>query len=528
MKRIIIILLSVIFVYSLNAQNNELSSSDWEMTKAKMFFEDNQIQEALDVYFEVYSKYPKNDLLNIRIAECFFRLLNYEKCLEHLDVALNSNPKTTYIEDINFGYAQYFHKTSNFDKAIDYYSKLKSGVEQADSVIIAKYISQAKIGKDLLKTKYDCSLSNLGKNVNSEFNEIYPVHSWDENKLYFTTDRNVFENQEQNPITKLYKYSVLTSYIDEAESFLPAQFIDEVFSKDKDYILTSVGLNNNDYILYRHTPENKDGGEIYYLHLKDELDFSEPKNIGTTVNTEKYEGAGSLDFINNEMYFVSNTNNKKGEQCDVFNSLLKRGNFTNTLVVNECNSKFDENFVYLHPGGDFFVFASNNEKSMGGYDLFISIKDGKKWTEPVNMGIPFNSAENETNFTLSPDAKYAYITSDRPNGYGRLDIYRVDFEKYFENRFGYSPALTVVKGQVTNDEGADVICNIDIQGEQKDCFSQKIETNEEGYFTFVLKPKNKYKVEVNQKPYQDYVSEINLYENFQSKIELDIELETKE
>ncbi|MDD4148764.1 MAG: tetratricopeptide repeat protein [Bacteroidales bacterium] len=527
MKRVVLILLNIMLVYSLFAQEGKLSSSNWEMTKAKMFFEDNQIQEALDVYFELYSEHPQNDLLNVRIAECYFRLFEYEKSLDYLDAALNSNPQTEYISDINYWYGQCYHKIGSFDKAIDYYSKLTSTTEQFGSNLVANCISQSKTGKELLKTKYDCSFTNLGENVNSEFNEIFPVYSWYANKMYFTSDRYVFENQEQNPITKLYKYSVLESYLDTTESFLAAELIDEVFSKAKDYILTSVGLNDNDYILYRHTPENEDGGEIYILHLDDESDFSEPKNIGTTVNTMKYEGAGSLDFVNNELFFVTNTNNKKSVESDVFYSLYKRGNFSNTLVVKECNSNFDEKFVYIHPGGDFLVFASNNAKSMGGYDLFICIKDGKAWTEPVNMGIPFNSAENETSFTLSPDAKYAYITSDRPGGYGRLDIYRVDFEKYFEKRFGFSPALTVVRGQVTNDEGADIVCEINIQGVQKDCFSQKIDTDKEGNFSFVLKPNNNYQIEVKQKPYQNYIREINLTENLKSNIELEIELETK-
>ncbi|MDD2635489.1 MAG: hypothetical protein PHW82_08325 [Bacteroidales bacterium] len=527
MKRIAFILLSLVFVCNLYAQNSELLSSDWEMTKAKMFFEDNQVQEALDVYLDVYREHPKNDLLNIRIAECFFKLYDYEKCIKYLDIAFEANPNSNYMGEINFGYGQYYHKISDFDKAIEYYSKIQSGTEVVDSTKLAKYIAQAKLAKELMNTKYNCDFKNLGPNVNSEFNEIYPVHSWDENKLYLTSDRRVFEGQEQSSISKLYNYSVLASYFDENKNFLPAQLVDEVFAKDKDYILTSVGLNNNDYILYRHIPSNKDGGDIYYLHLKDEFDFSEPQNVGQNVNSPKYEGSGSFDFINNELYYVTNTNNKQGEECDVYNSLLKRGNFSNTLAVNECNTEFDESFIYLHPGGDFLVFASDSDKSMGGYDLFISIKDGKKWTKPVNMGMPFNSVENETNFTLSPDVKYAYITSDRPNGYGRMDIYRVDFEKYFESRFGYSPALTVVRGKVTNDEGADVNCDIKIQGKQKDCFSKKIKTNEEGWFTFVLKPKNKYTIEIKQKPYQNYVRDINLNNEYKTEIELEIELEPK-
>jgi hypothetical protein len=529
MKKVLVFISVLIISFTLIAQENvDLSASNWDMTKAKMFFEDNQINEALDVYFELYEKYPQNDLLNIRIAECYFQLMDYQKCYEYLSMADNENPNSEYRTEIDFWLGRYFHKTNNFEQAIVYYSKVKSGAERHDSTVVKNYIAQANTGKTLVKTSNKYAIVNPGKNINSEFNEIFPVFSWREQKLFITSDRNVAENQEQNPITKLYKYSVFEAYFDENMNLKPSSLLDEVFSNAKDYILTSVGLNDLIYILYRHTPENKDGGELYIVELENELDVGEPVNFGTTVNTMRYEGSGSFDFINSELYFVTNNNNKKGEGKDVFYTIYRRNSFSNSLIINDFNTDFDENSVYVHPGGDFIVFSSDSESSMGGYDLFISVKGGKKWSAPVNMGTPFNSVENEMNFTLSVDGKYAFISSDRPGGEGRMDIYRVDFEDYFKNNFGYVPGLTIVNGQVSADDGSDIVTSIAISGDSKDCFSQKIDTDSEGYFTFVLKPGQKYTIEVKQNPFETYESVIDLRDNDKSVMELDIELESKE
>lgn len=281
-------------------------------------------------------------------------------------------------------------------------------------------------------------------------------------------------------------------------------------------------------MLYKNSPEYEDNGDVYYLKLIDELDISQPLNVGETVNSFKYEGSGSLDFINQEFFLSTNSNNKKSEDKDIFYGKKRSDNFSNIMVVDEFKGDSDEDFVYVHPGGDFAVFTSNDGRSVGGYDLFISVKTDGKWSDPINMGFPFNSVEDEKHFSLSVDGKHAYITSDRPGGKGRLDIYRVPFDKYFEGKFGYNPGLCVIQGQITDENYDEVITKVNVKSDVKDCYNQKVDTDNEGYFAVAVKPGRIYQLEIKQSPYEKHTLTIDLKDSSRTWINFDIELKTKE
>lgn len=71
-------------------------------------------------------------------------------------------------------------------------------------------------------------------------------------------------------------------------------------------------------------------------------------------------------------------------------------------------------------GNELFVYRAT--KKDGG-DIFHSIFDGKKWTEPQRLGSNINTKYRETHASLSADGKQLYITSDRKGGFGGFDIY---------------------------------------------------------------------------------------------------------
>lgn len=58
----------------------------------------------------------------------------------------------------------------------------------------------------------------------------------------------------------------------------------------------------------------------------------------------------------------------------------------------------------------------------GNYDLFISYKDGSKWTTPVPIE-SINSKFDDQNPVISEDGKILFFSSNRPNGKGGFDIW---------------------------------------------------------------------------------------------------------
>ncbi|MFZ9660925.1 MAG: hypothetical protein ACO29O_03525, partial [Chitinophagaceae bacterium] len=78
----------------------------------------------------------------------------------------------------------------------------------------------------------------------------------------------------------------------------------------------------------------------------------------------------------------------------------------------------------VHPSGDLLVFSSDNAGGKGGFDIYISKKDGNgNWSaaEPLD---PVNTAGNDVFPQFGPDGKL-YFSSDAMPGLGGLDLYRL-------------------------------------------------------------------------------------------------------
>lgn len=71
-------------------------------------------------------------------------------------------------------------------------------------------------------------------------------------------------------------------------------------------------------------------------------------------------------------------------------------------------------------------------KTEGGLtkNIYVSHLIDNKWQEPVKLPAPINSAWDETHASLSPDRNTLYFTSNRPGGFGGLDIYSVRKDAY--------------------------------------------------------------------------------------------------
>lgn len=85
---------------------------------------------------------------------------------------------------------------------------------------------------------------------------------------------------------------------------------------------------------------------------------------------------------------------------------------------------------FLHYDGTTLYFSSDRALGMGGYDIFMSQRNANgQWSEPVNLGYPINTEQDEINFYVAPDGKTAFISSQRDGGFGGYDIYTFELNE---------------------------------------------------------------------------------------------------
>ncbi len=76
------------------------------------------------------------------------------------------------------------------------------------------------------------------------------------------------------------------------------------------------------------------------------------------------------------------------------------------------------------PDGRRIYFSANFEDSHGKADLYYCQRTGTGWSEPINLGSQINSAHSELFPFIHADGAL-YFSSDRPDGFGGFDIYRI-------------------------------------------------------------------------------------------------------
>lgn len=91
----------------------------------------------------------------------------------------------------------------------------------------------------------------------------------------------------------------------------------------------------------------------------------------------------------------------------------------------------ERSFIHNTPGktgypcyttdGQALFFAAERADGYGGFDLYISYKDGSSWSKPVNLGPEVNTPGDE----ISPffDGTNLYFASDWHDGFGGMDIF---------------------------------------------------------------------------------------------------------
>ena len=91
------------------------------------------------------------------------------------------------------------------------------------------------------------------------------------------------------------------------------------------------------------------------------------------------------------------------------------------------NGPYDEICPFVARDGRTLYFSTNDpDYSVGGFDVvrsFRVIGGAGRFTLPVNLGIPTNSAGDDTHFRLAPDTFSGFLASDRKDGYGKRDLY---------------------------------------------------------------------------------------------------------
>lgn len=87
------------------------------------------------------------------------------------------------------------------------------------------------------------------------------------------------------------------------------------------------------------------------------------------------------------------------------------------------NEGGDANYPFLMPDGTTLYFANDGENSLGGYDIFITRRDGNDFLQPQNLGMPYNSPYDDYMLAIDESNGIGWWATDRNHIPGEVTIY---------------------------------------------------------------------------------------------------------
>jgi hypothetical protein len=165
------------------------------------------------------------------------------------------------------------------------------------------------------------------------------------------------------------------------------------------------------------------GGDICVTQREGDS-WTDPKIVETVSTDEYLEVEPLLSPDGQELYIMSNRPGGMGS-TDIWVSDLIDGEWTEPRNLGApFNSADSDHCLYF--GGenwDFAYWTSTRPGGFGGNDIWKSQRVNGVWQDAVNLGPEVNSAASEHHSLPSEDGKSLYITATRAEGFGLEDIY---------------------------------------------------------------------------------------------------------
>lgn len=444
--------ISFIMFFALSSIIN-LWSQDEDVLKqsfnrAESFVKQNKYADALPLYQQVQAGGVDHANLNYRIGLCYMNMLGQERYalsfLEKGSKEIAEDYKgsdwrnTGAAPEVLLLLGDAYHRNENLEQASVSYHKYRSYVvydekqlQEVNSRIMALGISQGEV-RDHAR---DVALTNLGAQINSKASDYNIVFSGDEKTRVFTR----YDKRQD---------IIYASYFKDGSWSEPENIGEQVGSEGNMYA-TALSYNGTELYLVMLTAYDAD----LYVSTFDGSKWQYAENLGKNVNSKYIESNATVSADGQTLYFSSDRALSKGG-FDIFYSQREGNDWSKAKNLGEAiNTKANEESPHITNNGQTLYFSSDRKGSIGRMDIYYSRLEGESWGAPENLGMPYNSVEDDISFKYYEKYRKGYVARDLPGGLGKLDLYLIqsgsDRQRELQD---YMASLRPAEPQVTEED----------------------------------------------------------------------------
>ncbi|MCU4156954.1 PD40 domain-containing protein [Carboxylicivirga sp. A043] len=485
---------------------------------AQSSYASNQLDEAIkyiDAAIKKESSFIEAYLLK---ADIYFSTQRYEDEVNALNNALAID-STFFVPAIfNMGVAKY--NTGQYDE-VEYwmntyrhYNKNKRSKLNPDF-----WIEKAEFAKNAIVNPVFIEPINLGENINSDLDEYWPSLSADGETMIYTV------LVPQDPLVDDVK-ALTKNAINFREDFYVSTKNGDQWQMREAVVSINTMSNegaqalsaDGNWMFFTACGRKGGRGSCDIWFSKRSIDgWSQPTNLGAPVNTPFWESQPSFSSDGRTLYFVSSRPGGQGKK-DIWKARIvgfkKDGTPFFGKVENmgeQVNSTGNENSPFIHHDNQTLYFSSDGWPGMGAMDLFYSKYEQKKgWQQPVNLGYPLNTENDEIGLVVSAKGDLGYFSSDGLHERDDKDLYQFSIPQQLR-----PTPVTYIKGKVLDHETSEVLsADIRINKLTTGVLAvNAITAPHSGEFLFCLPAGDTYALNIQKEGYLFYSDNFDVKEN---------------
>jgi outer membrane protein OmpA-like peptidoglycan-associated protein len=411
---------------------SETSNKSKLIKKADFYFDKMWYAEAAQLYEQALAKGEENYSFDViqKAADSHYFNTNMERAYEWYNILYENYGKEMSTENI-FKYAHSLKGTGKYARSKRlmrlYNKKMKKG-DFGSLNDVENPTSNEMVLDNILSAKNNFELKNLA--INSEYSEFSPMFL-DSNQVVYASskDSSVFNTRRykwnDQPYLDLYVAKINKESQDLKDAI---KFSKNINTKYHEASVTFSPDNSTMYFTRNNygkkLKRDKNGVNHLKIYVSQKVDGEWMDAKEVPFNSDEYStGHPALSPDGKQLYFVSDMPGTIG-QTDIFVVDVQNGNtFSEPRNLGPgINTERKEMFPFINDKK--LYFSSDGHIGLGGLDVFETAYTAEEGFQEVkNVGQPVNSNKDDFSYIVNEENQQGYFASNRASGKGDDDIY---------------------------------------------------------------------------------------------------------
>lgn len=408
---------------SLDAQPIRNTTLNQKKEAAQKAEDQGNYAGALDYYEEAYDQMretqgrrrnPETTAMQLKIAELDFIVRDYERSAKRYERILRKDDENEFV-DYRYMYGMALKASAKYTQALEEFNKLISLSENEELIKKAEFEIEGIESLRALEPNVETAIKVLDRSINSPSAEYSPRENPDGNLYYASLNRKTPIEIDDKEEDEYHAQIYMASRNDEGK-YEDGEALDQNINR--------IGFHNT------HLAFSRDGRTMYFTRVQttgteislSEIMVSYKRDTGwsaatplPTINGDwycKHPAVGQL-FGRDVLFFVSDMDGGIGDYDIYYSNINGDGSLSAPVNLGDkINTSGEELCPFYYEGT--LYFSTQSRPTIGGFDIFYSVWDGKSWSTPQNMGLGYNSSCDDLFFYLADDGKRGYFVSNRP------------------------------------------------------------------------------------------------------------------